>query len=297
MIKRIGTTKTVPLREAKVVKSLADMTQEEYDTLIDSINDLADEVDPVSYETDIDARIAKVKADLSDPAVAAELKAEDDEYMRPTRDAKRALAAKEREQKRYERTRTSGKGFSRLKDDLLNAIADQVREFEEEEESWQDLDRRHDYDPNIIVKGKHLEDKQRIEVPTLDVFLDYSSSWTDYELKKGREVVAQLQEFVNDGLLKMNVYYFTDNIATTPETARAKYGSSTEAWEHIQNQVLNSGAKNVFIMTDSDMQYQGNHGKKVLVDGCVWYLWNKGLRAPILLQELRGILGTYEYMM
>lgn len=296
MIRHIRLLEHTKLHEA-AVKSLADMSQEEYDELIDRINDLADEVDPVDYVSDMDARIAKIKADRDDPVKNAELKAEDDEYLRPERDAKRALAAKEREQKRYQRQRANGVGFARLKQDILDAIADQVKEYEEEEESWQDLDRRHDYDPNIVVKGKHMEEKHRIEIPTLDVFLDYSISWSANDLKKGREVVAQLQDYVDDGLLKMNIFYFTNNIATTPEAARREYGTSTGAWEFIQQQVLDSGARNVFIMTDDDMETQGDHDRKVLVDGCVWYLWNKGLRAPRLLKELRGLQGTYEYQM
>jgi hypothetical protein len=50
-------------------------------------------------------------------------------------------------------------------------------------------------------------------------------------------------------------------------------------------------------MTDSDMDTWGDHSKKVLVDGCVWYLWKNGIKAPNLPKELRGRIGTLEYNM
>ena len=49
------------------------------------------------------------------------------------------------------------------------------------------------------------------------------------------------------------------------------------------------------IMTDSDMNTWGDHSKKVLVDGCVWYLWKNGIKAPNLPNELKGRMGTIEY--
>ena len=289
MIKRL-ILKESKLREAKTLDA---MSQEEYDAMIDEILSMVDEIDPVDYSHDLEARIEKIKADLVDTAKTQELFDEDDEYTKPLRDERKALRAQEREKQRYQR-RMSASNQSKLKDDIFETIADQVRKYEEEEETWQVLNRRYEDDPNMVVKGKRIEDFDRQDVPSIDIFLDYSASWSETELIKGRDVVADLQEFVDEGKLKLNIFYFTDDIATTPEGARAK-GTGTQAWGHIMNQIINSGTKNVMIMTDSDMNTWGDHSKKVLVDGCVWFLWNNGVRAPNLLKELKGRIGTLEY--
>ena len=274
-------------------KTLKNMPQDEYDGLIDEILDLVHEIEPVDYSHDLAARIAKIKADASDANKNKELFDEDEEYTKPLRDERKALKAKERETERHRR-RVNSLNHSKLKDDIFATISDQVRKFEQDEDTWQMPNRRYEDDPTMVVKGKRAEEVSRTDVPSIEVFLDYSASWDKDDLIKGRDVVADLQEFVDDGKLKLNIFYFTDDIATTPEGARAK-GGGTSGWGHIINQIIHSGAKNVMIMTDSDMNTWGDHSKKVLVDGCVWYLWKNGIKAPNLPKELKGRLGTLEY--
>jgi hypothetical protein len=293
MIKKLRLIENKILLNEKLPRSLATISQEEYDSLTDELLELIDEIQPVDYSTDLDARIAKIKADRDDPEKTKELMDEDETYMKPVKDARKALRAKEREQQRYQK-RLASSNQNRLRDDIYETIADQVRKYEEEVETWQVLNRRYEDDPNMVVKGHRIEEFNRLEVPSIEVFLDYSVSWDKDDLIKGRAVIEDLQEFVDDGKLKLNIFYFTDDIATTPEGARAK-GSSTSGWGHIVNQILASGTKNVMIMTDSDMNTWGDHSKKVLVDGCVWYLWKNGVKAPNLPNEVKGRMGTIEY--
>jgi hypothetical protein len=290
MIKKISLTEARKLLEAK---HLGNMSQDEYDEMIDSILDLANTVTPVDYSTDLPARIAKIKADASDEAKNKELMDEDEVYLRPERDERKALRAKKREADRYQK-RVANNNQNKLRNDIFETIADQVRAYEEEEETWMVPNRRYSDDPDMVVRGKRNIDVNKPTVPTIEVFLDYSGSWSEKDLIKGRTVVEDLSEFVADGKLELNIFYFTDDIATTPEGARAK-GGGTGAWPHIVNQVIASGCTNVMILTDSDMDTWGDHSKKVLVDGCVWYLWQNGVRAPNLPKELKGRLGTLEY--
>lgn len=290
MIKKLILTENTKLREAKTLKN---MPQDEYDGLIDEILALVNEIDPVDYSHDLEARVAKIQADAADAKKNKELFDEDEAHVKPLRDERKALRAKERENERHIR-RMNSLNQSKLKDDIFATISDQVRKFEQDEDTWQMPNRRYEDDPTMVVKGKRAEEVNRRDVPSIEVFLDYSSSWDKDDLIKGRDVVADLQEFVADGKLKLNIFYFTDDIATTPEGARAK-GGGTSGWGHIIDQIIHSGAKNVMIMTDSDMNTWGNHSKKVLVDGCVWYLWKNGIKAPNLPKELKGRMGTLEY--
>lgn len=290
MIKRISLTEAKKLLEAT---TLGEMSQEEYDSMIDDILDLVSTVKPVDYSTDLPARIAKIKADASDATKNQELFDEDEVYLKPERDERKALRAKQREAERYKK-RMANNNQNKLRDDIFETISEQVRAYEEEEETWLVLNRRYEDDPDMVVRGKRTTDVTRPTVPKIEVFLDYSGSWGESDLIKGRAVVEDLSEFVEDGKLELNIFYFTDDIATTPEGARSK-GSGTGAWPHIVNQILASGCTNVMILTDSDMDTWGDHSKKVLVDGCVWYLWKNGIRAPNLPKELKGRLGTIEY--
>ena len=290
MIKRISLTEAKKLLEAT---TLGEMSQEEYDTMIDDILDLVSTVKPVDYSTDLPARIAKIKADASDATKNQELFDEDEVYLKPERDERKALRAKKREAERYNK-RIANNNQNKLRDDIFETIAEQVKAYEEEEETWLVLNRRYEDDPDMVVRGKRTTDVTRPTVPSIEVFLDYSGSWTESDLIRGRAVIEDLSEFVEDGKLKLNIFYFTNDIATTPEGARAK-GTGTGAWPHIINQILASGCTNVMILTDSDMDDWGDHSKKVLIDGCVWYLWKDGIRAPNLPKELKGRLGTIEY--
>ena len=292
MIRKLKLNESVKLTEAKDLKT---MSQEEYDSLIDDTLAMIDEINPIDYSHDLAARIAKIKTDAADAKKNQELFDEDEEYTKPLKDERKALRAKEQERKRHQRRLTSA-NQSKLKDEIFATIADQVRQYEQEEETWLIPNRRYDDEPDMVVKGSRIEDVSRTEIPTIEVFLDYSGSWTSQDLIKGRDVVADLQEFVDDGKLKLNIFYFTDDIATTPEGAKAK-GGGTSGWGHIINQIIHSGAKNVMIMTDSDMDTWGDHSQKVLVDGCVWYLWKNGIKAPNLPKELKGRMGTLEYNM
>ncbi len=290
MIKRLSLTEAKKLLEGT---HLGNMSQDEYDTMIDDILDLVNTVQEVDYSTDLPARIAKIQADANDEAKNKELMDEDEIYLKPEREERKALRAKKREADRYKK-RVASNNQNRLRNDIFETIADQVKAYEEEEETWVVPNRRYDDDPDMVVRGKRNIDVNKPTVPTIEVFLDYSGSWSESDLVKGRAVVEDLSEFVDDGKLELNIFYFTDDIATTPEGARAK-GGGTGAWPHIVNQVLASGCTNVMILTDSDMNTWGDHSKKVMVDGCVWYLWKNGVRAENLPKELRGRMGTLEY--
>jgi hypothetical protein len=69
----------------------------------------------------------------------------------------------------------------------------------------------------------------------------------------------------------MQIFYFSNNVYTNAESARAEGGTS--AWFKIMELIQARGTKNVVMITDSDMDGQAyRSGKTTVIDGCVWWI-------------------------
>ena len=258
------------LTEGYAGKSIAEMSSDEFNELINSSLDLANEVIKVSYSTDLPSRIKEIKADASSTLKNRELDAEDNAIINKERKDK--IAANETESDRYERTRSSLKSMQSFSKTIYRAIADQVDSIEDEEDSWSVIDRRHEDDPSIIVPGKKMDDLPEGEIPSIDLYIDQSGSFDNSDIKRAKAAISNIVEFERRGEVKLRIYYFADHVYSWPEAARA--GDGTMAWDYIIDNIIANGTKNVIIVSDSDLNYADTPPLKV--DGIVCYLWKDG---------------------
>lgn len=148
--------------------------------------------------------------------------------------------------------------------------------------SWSRPDRRFS-GTNIIHKGKAT--KHDVPVPLLAVYFDRSGSWNEEKIKVGQQAIASLNKYVKRGQLKIKVYYFSDEVTSDPNDP--ELNKSTEATQKILDHIEKIKANNVIIMTDSDMDGQGEFYRKVTVPGAVWFLF-KGGRCYKIMEYLHG---------
>ena len=122
-------------------------------------------------------------------------------------------------------------------------------------------------------------------MPLLAVYFDRSGSWNEEKIKVGQQAIASLNKYVKRGQLKIKVYYFSDEVTSDPNDP--ELNKSTEATQKILDHIEKIKANNVIIMTDSDMDGQGEFYRKVTVPGAVWFLF-KGGRCYKIMEYLHG---------
>lgn len=184
-----------------------------------------------------------------------------------------------------------------LEIDIYEAIKSQIGEDEEETRTYSRINRRYEDDPGIIMRGSKIDDVKRLTKPLLNVYFDCSASWEKSDIEMGRRVIGDLAEFEARDELDVRIKYCVNReLYDTYEDARNS-GGSTYFWKAILQDVQDSHASNVLIMTDSDMTGDGqSYGRRVQVEGCVWWLWKNGQIAKDLPVYLRGDLGNGEYV-
>lgn len=243
----------------------------------------------ISSKEDKEKRLQKFKDEMNSSKTAEEIDAEDAENKRQEY---QNLKASEKQRQQYNnRGRIALKGFDDFKKSLFRAISLQVVQDENEEDSWSAIARRN-VDKRVLKKGINTNIYNK-SVPTIDFYFDQSGSWNSADIKTGERAVKMIQDLERQKKLIINIYYFSNEITTDPYDPCL--GGGTGAWGKIIANIQKTGAKNVVIMTDSDMEGWGDHSTKLKVPGCVWFLWKNGDRAPSLPTELTGKLGTREF--
>ena len=119
------------------------------------------------------------------------------------------------------------------------------------------------------------------------------------DIEIGQQAIATVKEFEDAGEIKLNILYFGDEVSSEYEVAHENGRAGTRAWRKILQNIKATGAQNVMIMTDDDMNEWGSYGAMggptCRVDGCVWFLWRNGLTAPECVSHLIGRQGNYQY--
>jgi hypothetical protein len=105
------------------------------------------------------------------------------------------------------------------------------------------------------------------------------------------KAVSQLADMEEKGQIKLNIFYFADEVSTTPTRG------GTSGWNEIVKNVIATQATNVVIMTDGDMEnwWTGPKALSYTVPGYVWYLWKDGRNAPRLPRDLKGRGGVQQF--
>jgi len=147
-------------------------------------------------------------------------------------------------------------------------------------------------DEDIIMKADVQKVLPNEEIPTVAVFFDQSTSWSQRHIDKGNQAIATVKKkYVDTGLCKMDLYYFSDSVTSSLSSL---HRGSTEAWPEIIRTIKSGDYKNVVIMSDDDIERQNNNGESYTVTGCVWWIWRNGERANKCTKELVGMQHNYE---
>ena len=276
------------LKEAIEDKALEDIDDEEFSDFVNTILDEINNVTPVTY-SDPDERKVKVKQAMENNLETRDIEMEQEMQVRADKRRKRANQS---ELDKY----TNYRPISEFYVDLYRTIADQVKQVEIDNQSYDEINP--EYDDDVIMKADVTQYEQRQEKPSIDFFFDVSGSWEDSDVELGKRFVSSLKEFVDRDELELNVYYFSDIVGQDLNTVRS-YGG-TSAWTKILDTIKSNNAKNVVVMTDGDMDvYAAKSGQKCLVEGVVWYIWKIGgyytTGAKELPKYLKGMQGTTQY--
>ena len=248
-------------------KDLAKQAQD----IQDDAKDLADDIDENGLSKKEAERLKKINDRLYD--VENQRKALDETERAVF--SSRQLAGDRKRRLEYERNPSA---------DFLKSLQLFIRDQVSDQRfsSWSRPDRRFS-GTNIIHKGKAT--KHDVPVPLLAVYFDRSASWDDEKIKVGQRAIASLDKYVKRGELKIKVYYFGDEVTSDPNDPGLNGG--TGATQKILDHIESIKANNVIIMTDSDMDGQGEFYRKVTVPGAVWFLF-KGGRCYKIMEYLHG---------
>jgi hypothetical protein len=205
------------------------------------------------------------------------------------------VQARDKEANRYKRRSSSSfKGFQDFLNSLYRAIALQVSTEEVQDDTWSAINRRHS-GSGVLQPGKRINDLPNKKIPVIDFYFDCSGSWTDSHIAVGEKAVRQLVEMEEKGQIKINIFYFSDDVFNDATSARLEGGTS--GWNEIVKNIISTQATNVIIMTDADMEnwWNGDKALSYTVPGYVWYLWRDGINAPRLPRDLKGRGGTQQF--
>ena len=146
---------------------------------------------------------------------------------------------------------------------------------------------------DLLMPGQEYNDKY--EKPVINVYFDQSGSWGESDIKKGIDALSSIRRFEVQKKIKINLFYFADHLHDNPRDAQWEGGTS--GFDEVVKHVRDSGANNVIILTDSDIEHQTDWHRtpKVQVKGCVWYLWKRGSRSWRAPEYLSGLRDTYQY--
>lgn len=285
--------------------SVTETSAAEFNDFVSEVLDFTDKFGTSHVKIDVKDRIKKIK-DVTDDAFAADaIDAEDADNRRKDPEfqkMKAREAEKERLRKAMEDDSGCKGGMEAFKADLQRAIGDQIGDMlEVEEETYAKVNRWHEED-DMAAPGVRIDEIPEENKPNVDVYFDQSGSWGDREVKRGMLAIKHILDLEKEGLLTVNIYYFSQILSQDQAAARMK--GSMECWDLvIENIDAAPKTKNVIIMTDTDIgidwRHYGCHGCKAgpgtSVEGCVWFLWKDGSRVAEAHTKLWGRKGTFEY--
>ena len=266
-------------------KGIRDFSDKEWDDLNDETLDRIEKIRKIDTIDDIEGRKARVKSWTDNKVARQEL--EDEEAQNAQHDLLQRRA-REKELDKYDKL----SGIDDFEIDFENCIRDQVEMVVQDYLTYDEINPEYELE-DVIMKAEAQRMIPDEVIPSVAVFFDQSSSWSSSDIKKGEQAIATVkQKYVDTGLCKLDLFYFSDIVVTNRNSSALRNG--TEAWPDIIRTIAGNDPKNVIIMTDSDMNTWNNHGESYTVEGCVWWIWKDGKRAPNLPKQLRGMQHNYE---
>ena len=282
----------------EAAKHIDDLSDAEFNTMVNRVFDAIDAIggSGLTYSSAADRakKVKEIKDDIESAETQHELSAEDAEIIRTET---QAVRARQKDAEKYKtKSRDSFKGFQDFLTSLKKAIALQVKTNSVRDSSWSALSRRNS-GVGVLQQGKRIKELPDRKVPIIDFYFDYSTSWNSTDLAIGKKAAEALTKMEEDGDIIVNRYYFGNYVANAPN--RSQTGGGTSGWNEIVKNVIATGATNVIIMTDDDMERwwspQDRPPLAYTVQGYVWYLWKNGVNAPRLPRDLKGRGGVQQF--
>ena len=289
----VNNQKTESLHEAFNGKSLRELTDDEFADGINKVLDLVDQVEQPDYvdPEDKKRRVGKILSLASDTMANRELEREDNIYIKQDYQKKKA---RDKEATRYKNYKT----IDDFKINFYRSIKNQVEKVEDEEETYNRINAPFE-DDGLIRPGERIDDVPG-DIPSVDLYFDMSGSWTGDQraITIGKQAVATIQEFADKGEIKLNVYYFSNTITTSPTDSCL--GGGTGAWDDIIQNIKANHTKNVVLMTDTDMDGDAYNSGVCKVDGEVWIIWRMDnyyyhSGSKVIPEHLVGRKGNHQY--
>ena len=144
--------------------------------------------------------------------------------------------------------------------------------------SWSRPNRRY-AGTGILAQGKAIKPNP---IPVINVYVDQSGSWGADDIAMGAKAMNVLKNYVDRGKIKVNTYYFSNNVHGDARSARNEGGTEGQP---ILDHIRATHPDNVVVMTDSDI---GDCRTKIRVPGAVWFLWKYGQQSQNLIDHLSG---------
>ena len=126
-------------------------------------------------------------------------------------------------------------------------------------------------------------------VPSINVYHDVSYSFNDEEkTAAAMQAIATLNKYVRKGEIKINIYYFSDEVYSSREAGLDKGTNGEPILDHIEA----TKPQNVIVITDSDIS---DCDRVVTVPGAVWMLFYEG-KSQNLINHLKGKKENRAYL-
>lgn len=240
-------------------------------------------------------REAQAKAEASEDGEAEEDDISKEERLkriaRSFEDSESSRAAQdEASDKIYkERAERAARDAKKYRSSPIRRFTDNLNRFiksevgKERVRTWKKTDPRYGTGP-IIRKGKMRTSNGKI--PVINVYFDRSGSWDSAKTKVGQDAIGTLNNYVRNGQIKINLYYFNTSIHSEDPGGRGGTWG-TPIIDHIKQ----TKPDNVIIMTDSDIT---DINENVTVPGAVWLLF-KGGQSQNLIDHIHGQKQTNIY--
>ena len=264
-------------------KELTDMDDDAFTKLVNEIVADCDALHKVNYTPDVQSRVKQIRDDIDSGEMAAEINAEEKS------NGQNGIQARKNSIRRY-----TPRSMSDFKINFYRAIKDQIAKVQQSSNSWGVLNRRAE-DQGFLKPGTTTRELPGDKIPTVDVYIDQSGSWDEQDVENGKKAISVISDFEAKKQVAVNLYYFSNNVYPDPESARAEGGTS--AWNGILDNIQQTGAQNVVLITDTDMNGQAERsGRTVAVKGHVWFIWKTADdQSPIIPKCLLGKTGSSQY--
>lgn len=228
--------------------------------------DLPNESDEEKQE-----RLKRISRDMSDAQTARNISSEAEDKVKGEKAKRAAMDA----------GKYTNSPIKRFRDNLNRFVRNEVgrertRTWKKENPSYEGS--------GIMRRGKAKTSNGKI--PSINVYFDRSGSWDAAKTQVGQDAIATLNNYVKNGQIKINLYYFNTEIHSEDPGGRGGT-RGTPIVEHIKQ----TKPDNVIIMTDNDIR---DIDESVTVPGAVWLLF-KGGKSKNLIDHIHGRKQTNIY--